>query len=97
MAFHEEEGTHHGATEVQSRDGVNLRRFLGRNHTQVYAMVVLEREKRVGVLAPLPPYTTRSRKSEIAEPCGHFESHPECVSAISDLREPHLRVSVTPW
>jgi hypothetical protein len=42
LASHTEEGTYHGATETRRRDGVNLRRFLRRNHAQISAMVVME-------------------------------------------------------
>jgi hypothetical protein len=42
LASRTEEGTYHGGTETRRRDGVNLRRFLGRNHAQISAIVLLE-------------------------------------------------------
>ena len=37
--------SYHGGTETRRRDGVNLRWFLGKNHAQISAIVLLERER----------------------------------------------------
>jgi hypothetical protein len=62
--------TYHGGTETRRRDGVNLRRFLRRNHAQMSAMVLLEWDRRIAELemtqSLLFPRTHRSRKCEIA-------------------------------
>ena len=39
--------TYHGGTETRRRYGVNLRRFLGRNHAQIPTMILLEWDRRM--------------------------------------------------
>jgi len=45
-------------------DGVNLRRFLGRNHAQISAMVLLERERSKSGVPWLPPLSPSTSVSE---------------------------------
>ena len=80
------EGTYHGGTETRRRNGVNVRRFLRRNHAQSSAMVLLEWDRRIAELEMtqlffLPVHTVRAN---VRLP-------------ISDLREHPLRVSVPLW
>jgi hypothetical protein len=40
LASHTEEGIHHGGTETRRRDGVNVRVFPGKEHTNISAIGV---------------------------------------------------------